>query len=560
MFGTKELDSNEIRRLLETTKTFGIVGRYQIRGILGRGASAIVYHVYGEEEDTEYALKVFINDGSMSRHELQRFIREARSLKALHEHPNIITVHEVGRDSRNHFILMELIEGGTNLGRMLEEGGAMSKDKALDMGIKIAKALDYVHKLGFIHRDIKPSNILVKESGEPVLTDFGLVQTCNSNLTIDGAILGTPGFMAPELLEYGSQNAKAASDVYSFGVLLYKMLTGHMPFKVEGDMPLGKILDVLRETRPEPPITHGVAIGNDLEAVLFKMIERDPEDRYQVIHDVVVELEACRSGGRVRARLPTMADAVDKWIRRNRLVALTVGVLLMGGLTTALVYVEERRKAQTQELEERLDFTAGHRRPPPEGALDPGEDIPAEVQAEWDTANAALKADQIDLAEEHFQTCLEQARKHNAREIDVLCQAALARIQAYHGKLELAENRFKQLAGLDHLTEFSRALYLFEAAACLRIDGRIGESRTLLKLAIETAPQHSYISILSRYLLGDAEADAVQRAIPAVPDTFKSLAHWTLAQRDLPAGARARTKQALEHGGQFFLWMKLEEK
>jgi serine/threonine protein kinase len=199
-----------------------------IRSRLGAGAFGTVYLAYDPQLDQELALKVARPEKMDSPQRVERFLREARAAARL-QHPYIVPVFEAGQDGAHAYIATAYVAGRT-LAQVL---GESRPDLGATVQIvrDLAEALDYAHKHGIVHRDVKPANATLDEEGRPHLTDFGLarLQDAGQKLTRVGAVLGTPGYMAPEQAS-GKVVAQPASDQYSLGVILYQLLCGQLPF------------------------------------------------------------------------------------------------------------------------------------------------------------------------------------------------------------------------------------------------------------------------------------------------------------------------------------------
>ena len=197
----------------------------------------------------EVAVKLILRGSHASPEDQARFQAEVTAAAQL-EHPHIVPIYEVGKESGWQYFGMKLIDGG-NLAQKMAEGPLPELD-AVDLVLKIAKAIAYAHERGIVHRDLKPANILMDRSGQPHVTDFGLAKQLKSgiSLTHSGAILGTPSYMAPEQAAGGRGEVGPACDVYSLGAILYALLTGKPPF--QGSSPVETVLMVL-EQEPLPP-------------------------------------------------------------------------------------------------------------------------------------------------------------------------------------------------------------------------------------------------------------------------------------------------------------------
>jgi tetratricopeptide (TPR) repeat protein/predicted Ser/Thr protein kinase len=200
------------------------LGRYEIVREVGRGVSGTVFEARDPDLGRRVALKV-LDAAQMGDKPLRRFLREGRLLAKI-RHPNVVEVHELGRDGGKVFIAMEFVDGAPF-------PATPDRGEAIRRLVAIGHALDHVHRQGIIHRDLKPSNILVEKSGRPVLMDFGIARsedTGASSVTAPGAVLGTPGYMAPEQISGDLGSIDARTDVFALGVLLFEVLTGRLPF------------------------------------------------------------------------------------------------------------------------------------------------------------------------------------------------------------------------------------------------------------------------------------------------------------------------------------------
>jgi predicted Ser/Thr protein kinase/tetratricopeptide (TPR) repeat protein len=232
----------------------GRLGRYQIVRELGRGVSGVVYEAKDGDLERRVALKV-LDAARMGADPMRRFLREGRLLAKI-RHPNVVQIHELGSDGGKVFIAMEFVDGAPF-------PGTADREEGIRRLVAVARALDHVHRQGIIHRDLKPSNILVERSGRPVLMDFGIARSddgATTAATATGAVLGTPGYMAPEQILGNIRDVDARSDVYALGVLLYELVTGRLP--VEGSSAVEYAARLkkgppppLRSLRPDAPGT-----------------------------------------------------------------------------------------------------------------------------------------------------------------------------------------------------------------------------------------------------------------------------------------------------------------
>ncbi|HMC28679.1 MAG TPA: protein kinase, partial [Verrucomicrobiae bacterium] len=267
-----------------------LIGRYRIESLVGVGGMGEVYLARDEQLGRKVALKFLPERLTADKTQLSRFKSEARTASALN-HPNILTVYEIGTDGHRHFIATEFIEGETLSASLLAE--RMSVREALEIAVQVASALDAAHKAGVVHRDIKPDNIMLRPDGYVKLLDFGIaklteprsashVQDLRMTQTQAGFVLGTLRYMSPEQMR--GERADARSDIWSLGVVLYEMLGGVPPFA--GSIVTDDIAPVLKKN-PTAPI--------ELQSILHKALRRDRDDRYQTIAEMLAELRSLKT-------------------------------------------------------------------------------------------------------------------------------------------------------------------------------------------------------------------------------------------------------------------------
>jgi serine/threonine protein kinase len=211
-----------------------------------------------------------------SEDEIRRFLREAAAAAKL-RHPNIVTVHELDVHEGIYYYTMEYL-GGQDLGRLIDEGG-MEPRRAVIIALKVARALAHAHGRGIIHRDLKPGNIIIGESDEPVLTDFGLAFDLRQ--APDGAAplaAGTPGYMAPEQVTGQHDRIGPATDIYSLGAVFYEMLTGRPPFTAATAK---ELFELVLDGEPEDPCRLRPGLDSDLAAIGMRCLRKKPEERYR---------------------------------------------------------------------------------------------------------------------------------------------------------------------------------------------------------------------------------------------------------------------------------------
>ena len=305
----------------------GTVGRYQIQGLLGSGGMGEVYKAADPVLGRPVALKVLRQELGGDPQRLSRFLHEARAASALN-HPNILTIHEVGDHEGSRFLVSELVEGETVRQRVAR--GPLTLREILDITIQTASALSAAHTAGIVHRDIKPDNLMLRPDGYVKVLDFGVATfgrrpgtPHDSDATIapsletgEGMVVGTIAYMSPE--QARGLPVDGRSDCYSLGVVLYELVTGRAPFSAPTTSDL--LVAILeREAPPVRSVARGVPL--QLEWIIEKALDKDPALRYQTIADMRVDLQrlksAIESGRLASAAAAELAPAADREIERE---------------------------------------------------------------------------------------------------------------------------------------------------------------------------------------------------------------------------------------------------
>lgn len=309
-------------------------GRFRVLAVLGQGAFGTVYRAFDPLLDREVALKVprFRQGDSMM---MERFHREAKSAARLH-HPNIVTLYEHGQAEEGPYLVSEYVDGETLFHVIRKK--KFDIRTAVDWIRQIADALYYAHTEGIIHRDIKPGNIMVNRAGRPQVTDFGLAKRDvdeDSNVTVEGQILGTPTYMSPEQARGKINLIGPHSDQYSVGVMLYEMLCGCTPFSGQPLVVMSRVGNW--QDLPPTPRSIRAEIPRDLEACCLKAIEKDPKLRYRDLQALAEDLDHWLKGLPLKARPIGPFEQLARWYRKNRVIASLSATLAAIMLVLAIV-------------------------------------------------------------------------------------------------------------------------------------------------------------------------------------------------------------------------------
>jgi serine/threonine protein kinase/WD40 repeat protein len=367
----------------QTPFTSRKIGHYRLERVLGRGGMGVVYQAHDLTLDRTVAVKMLPPSAVESANWRTRFDLEGRLLARL-RHENIVQVLEAGEQDGAPYLAMEFVDGPTlhaHLG-----GQPLPPQEAADLAERLAKAVAHAHAAGVIHRDLKPGNVLMASTVSsapaeptspgsagtslspsglaqfvPKISDFGLATTPQGGpaLTATGEVLGTPGYLAPEMVLSSTVPAGPAVDIYGLGTILYETLTGRPPF-------IGANLAILvmhvQFTDPMPPRALNPAVPRDLETICLKCLRKEPRQRYPTAEALAEDLARFREGKPITARPAGPAELVWRWAKRNPAVAwllACVAILLIAGSAISTWFgLDARQQAAAARHQEGLARTA----------------------------------------------------------------------------------------------------------------------------------------------------------------------------------------------------------
>jgi eukaryotic-like serine/threonine-protein kinase len=270
-------------------------GQFKIISSIGKGGMGEVFLAQDTKLDRKVALKILPSEFAEDSDRMSRFVREAKSASALN-HPNIITIYEIGESDGTHFIATEFIDGKAL--NEYKQANPLNYKSALEIAIQVASALDEAHSAGIVHRDIKPDNVMIRANGLVKILDFGIAKVSASSTsasdssedataikspTMPGMIIGTANYMSPEQAK--GKVVDARTDIFSFGVLLYEMIAGQLPFEGENAL---EMIGVILKDEPKPL---NADVPTEITKIISKCLRKDRDERYQTIKDVGNDLK-----------------------------------------------------------------------------------------------------------------------------------------------------------------------------------------------------------------------------------------------------------------------------
>jgi serine/threonine-protein kinase len=322
---------------------------YEILQELGRGGNAVVYKARQLHPRRLVAVKMILAGAHAGADAVARFRREAEALARL-SHPNIVPIHQVGEHAGRPFLILEYVEGG-NLARHLK-GRQLSFTDAATLVGRLARAVHHAHQRGILHRDLKPGNILLDAQGTPHVTDFGLAKlldpamaVADSGRTQSGAVVGTPGYMAPEQAGGKGKKVGPATDVWALGAILYECLAGRPPFQAT------TVIETLLQVANEEPVAPSKLRPDsprELQAVCLKCLEKDPRRRYGSAQELGEDLDRYLAGKPLQAQGRRPLRGLIRLVRRHREVSFLVAGAAVALAIVAVILLLPPRQLQPE--------------------------------------------------------------------------------------------------------------------------------------------------------------------------------------------------------------------
>jgi len=412
------------------------LGKYEIISEIGRGAMGAVYKARDPLIDRLVALKTITGGPSAQTNLLDRFYQEARSAGAL-QHPNIVTIYELGHEKNTPFIAMEYLEG-ESLDRIIEQHPVLPLSVKLGYIVRVCDALAYAHQHNVVHRDVKPANIMVTKEGVVKVVDFGIARLTDMSMTQPNMMIGSRAYMSPQL--YKGERADARSDIWAVGISLYELLAFKRPFI--GDSEAELMFHIIYE-KPEDLLSLSPECTEELAAIVYKMLEKKSEDRYQSMEDLLHAIEPIWKAAQQATVTGLLADCQQLVVandlqRAQALLRKALHIDVGNSQAKSMlekVSVELRRSEILPRLEEHLSRAEGF-----------------------------LKAGQLREAKAEAHAALGLDSKHEpAHKVLAEVEAAVAKAQQLEQKLKLTKQRLAEGALTEAAAALGQALELDDA-------------------------------------------------------------------------------------------------
>ncbi len=413
-----------------------LLGKYEIIAEIGRGAMGAVYKARDPLIDRLVALKTITGGPSAQSNLLDRFYQEARSAGAL-QHPNIVTIYELGHEKNTPFIAMEYLEG-ESLDRIIEQKPVLPLSVKLGYIVRVCDALAYAHQHNVVHRDVKPANMMVTKEGVVKVVDFGIARLTDMSMTQPNMMIGSRAYMSPQL--YKGERADARSDIWAVGVSLYELLAFKRPFT--GDSEAELMFHIIYE-KPEDLMSLSPECTEELAAIVTKMLEKKSEDRYQSMEDLLHAIEPIWKAAQQATVSGLLADCQDLVVakdlqRAQALLRKALHIDVGNSQAKSMlekVSVELRRTEILPRLQEHLNRGEGY-----------------------------LKSGQLREAKAEAQAALGLDSKHEpAHKLLAEVEAAAGKAQQLEQKLKLTKQRLAEGALTEAAAALGQALELDDA-------------------------------------------------------------------------------------------------
>lgn len=503
------------------------IGEYVIERTLGHGAMGAVYLAL-DSTGHEVALKIFQEGPGVSATLLERFRREAEASKKLRRHPNIMKVYATGQEGPYHYIVMEAVHHSRTFDDVIADGPT-DIPAILQTLIKIARALSFAHAHSIVHRDVKPSNIMINEFGEPLLTDFGVASISDwPGCTITGALTGTPLYMSPE--QARSDQVGPASDIYSLGVVFYEALTGVLPYTAQHASPVKSVLEAVKNELPKRPRSLRKDISPEIEAIVMKTLEKNPDDRYDDAEALAHDLERALEGRHVSAHLFTVRDRLAFFARRHRHIILTVTTIFV---FTAALFLHFRRELHRSQFEYLITSAhlrnAARREDAPPGADGVSPLSTTLAQQEWLMASRAMNQGKYDDAVRHLESTIQLSWETADARTEARAEKELARILALRGEVDEAMQLYRKVINNTDAPTAEINQARLEALILALLHDRRSDTMELLAAAPDQAG--NIFRNAFRCLSGEISPDHYREQITYLPGRLQNDAILALAVR-----------------------------